>query len=97
MFGQPDQKNTVIDRVMEFNLQLEKYVPTKRNVILPSEDLYRSGSSSCSSPPISSSSFRAQHMLRLHYTGRLDADRGKPTCSTATRWRVEWCYVVERA
>ena len=52
MFGQPDQKNLVVDKVMECNLPLEKYVPTKRNVILPHEDFYGAGAAaSCSFPP----------------------------------------------
>lgn len=46
MFGQPDQKNLVVDKVMECNLPLEKYVPTKRNVILPHEDFYGAGAAS---------------------------------------------------
>jgi hypothetical protein len=50
MFGQPDQKNLVVDKVMECNLPLEKYVPTKRNVILPHEDFYGAGAASCSFP-----------------------------------------------
>lgn len=48
MFGQPEHKNAVLDKVNECNLVVEKYVPTKRATpIVGADTVISGGSFSC--------------------------------------------------